>query len=40
MNQPNREANPKVCRECGTVIREQVESQLFECERCLNKQPE
>ncbi|MBE1556652.1 protein YhfH [Sporosarcina limicola] len=25
----------KICRECGCEIVEQVESLLFECERCI-----
>ncbi|MEK3973328.1 MULTISPECIES: YhfH family protein [Psychrobacillus] len=40
MNKPTSEKNSKICRECGCVIQEQVESPLFECERCLNKRSE
>ena len=29
------EGNQKHCRECGCVISEQVESSLYECERCI-----
>ncbi|BAQ10102.1 protein YhfH [Sporosarcina sp. FSL W7-1349] len=32
---PEKEYSKKICRECGCVIVEQVESYLYECERCI-----
>ncbi|WP_100331082.1 protein YhfH [Bacillus xiapuensis] len=31
---------PKTCPECGEYIREQAESYLMECDRCLAKKDE
>ena len=30
----------KECRECGSEIKEQHESYLYECERCMSKHEE
>ncbi|PZX07050.1 YhfH-like protein [Psychrobacillus insolitus] len=34
------DTNQKECRECGCKIAEQVESYLYECERCIGKNEE
>ncbi|WP_313893187.1 protein YhfH [Psychrobacillus sp.] len=34
------DVNTKHCRECGCVINEQVESSLYECERCIGMNEE
>ena len=31
------DTNQKECRECGCKIAEQVESYLYECERCIGR---
>lgn len=37
----NRKELPrKICRECGCEIIEQIESPLFECERCMGSNEE
>lgn len=33
-------SNEKECRECGQKIKEQVESALYECERCIGRHEE
>jgi len=40
MKKTTQELNAKVCRECGCVINEQVESSLYECERCIGMNEE
>ncbi|GEK32194.1 hypothetical protein KZO01_25030 [Kurthia zopfii] len=35
MQNQNNQADQKLCRECGTIIKEQVESTLYECEKCM-----
>lgn len=35
MQKQTKQAEPKLCRECGCVIKEQMESTLYECERCI-----
>lgn len=35
MQNHSKNKEPKQCRECGTEIKEQVESTLYECERCI-----
>lgn len=30
----------KICPECGQTVKEQIESYLMECERCLSKRSE
>jgi hypothetical protein len=30
----------KICPECGQMVKEQIESYLMECDRCLSKRPE
>lgn len=34
-NTNQKQNDPKLCRECGCEIQEQVESTLYECERCM-----
>lgn len=36
----NTEQTTKICRECGCEIIEQVESLLYECERCIGSHEE
>lgn len=35
MQNESKNREPKQCRECGMEIKEQVESALYECERCI-----
>ncbi|MEG0381026.1 MAG: YhfH family protein [Kurthia sp.] len=35
MQKTMKKVDPKLCRECGCEIKEQVESTLYECERCM-----
>ena len=30
----------KICPECGQLVKEQIESYLMECDRCLSKKSE
>jgi predicted nucleic acid-binding Zn ribbon protein len=39
MTKMNEKPN-KICRECGCEIIEQIESPLFECERCIGTNEE
>ncbi len=39
-NNNRKEMPRKICRECGCEIIEQVESPLFECERCMGSNEE
>lgn len=40
MQNDQNERFPKICTECGCEIVEQVESTLYECERCLGSKEE
>ena len=40
MKNENTQKYPKLCLECGCEIVEQIESTLYECERCLGTKEE
>ncbi|MCQ6276171.1 YhfH family protein [Bacillus sp. V3B] len=39
-NQSTLNLSKKICPECGQMMKEQIESYLMECDRCLSKKPE